>query len=86
MGDIWPFVVRWDRGLVERVDRARGDVPRTVWVRRLVERELGVSRTEVVNLRETPTGEVVRDVPSKPVSFVNPALARQQALNKAKGM
>ena len=32
---------RWDSGLVDRVDGARGDVPRSVWVRRAVERALG---------------------------------------------
>ena len=35
-----PVSFRWDEGFVARVDAARGDVPRSVFVRRAVERAL----------------------------------------------
>jgi len=35
-----PISFRWDEEFVARIDAARGDVPRSVWVRRAVERAL----------------------------------------------
>ena len=35
-----PVSFRWSEEFVGRIDRARGDVPRSVWVRRAVERAL----------------------------------------------
>jgi hypothetical protein len=35
-----PVSFRWDEEFVAAIDRARGDVPRSVWVRRAVERAL----------------------------------------------
>lgn len=44
-----PVSFRWDEGFVARVDAARGDVPRSVFVRRAVERalETKASRSDV---------------------------------------
>jgi hypothetical protein len=36
-----PVSFRWDEAFVKRIDEARGDVPRSVFVRRAVERALG---------------------------------------------
>lgn len=39
-----PVSFRWEAGLIEAVDGVRGDVPRSVWVRRAVEVALAEAR------------------------------------------
>lgn len=44
-----PVSFRWDEEFVAAIDAARGDVPRSVWVRRAVEQALGdISRLQRV--------------------------------------
>ena len=34
--------ITWPAPLIERIDNARGDVPRSTWIRRSVEKTLGI--------------------------------------------
>jgi hypothetical protein len=50
--------------MLERIDKVRGDVPRTVWIRRSVERALSETRVEFEAVRN-PGGSVGLRVPAE---------------------
>jgi hypothetical protein len=54
-----PVSFRWDEEFVKRVDVARGDVSRSLWVRRAVEERLAGSPVTLVS---PPTGSGVDTV------------------------
>jgi hypothetical protein len=72
-----PVSFRWDEGFVKRIDEARGDVPRSVWVRRAVEEKLGrsvggltpaeVSRLERLGVVKAPAPSL-HEQPEQPLS------------------
>lgn len=56
-----PVSFRWDKPFIERIDAARGDVPRTIFVQRAVEQVLaGYEVTDVVR-------DGVKRQPQRPV-------------------
>lgn len=60
-----PLSFRWDEEFVARIDSARGDVSRSLWVRRAVEQALG-GQQKRGNAREAEERDVVNREPSKP--------------------
>lgn len=75
----------WPDELVVRVDRARGDVPRTKWLQRLAEDALagrGLDPATEAALRADWDSPVLQ----QQFYAESPAMARQAALNKAKGL
>lgn len=66
MGDVKRVEVVWPRELVERIDRAAGDVPRSRWLTRAVEAMLLIVE-EGQSLEKASAGEVAgRSVESGP--------------------
>lgn len=90
-----PLSFRWDEGFVARVDAARGDVPRSVWVRRAVEQALGVTSGETPENPRPASAEqpgrawheeVLQDgrpVAERPLSALDAEQARREAFARA---
>jgi len=78
-------VVRWPVEFVAEIDRVRGDVPRTVWVRRAVEAALGADEGVVGPLSDEAL-RGIEGVRGEPKRFVDPRAEimreRQERLNR----
>lgn len=91
-----PVSFRWDEDFVRRIDAARGDVPRSVFVRRAVEAVIGVpvltlpegaSEEAVAAVRRELPGARVERSTAKPPKRVRakPAPSRPIVQKRAKG-
>lgn len=73
-----PVSFRWDESLVGRIDAARGDVPRSVFVRRAVEARLALGSQA---FRYTEDGREAR--PAAPREAERPAVTSGNAAVRA---
>jgi hypothetical protein len=53
-----PLSLRWDKAFIAEIDRARGDVPRSTFVRRAVERQIAETKPGQLSVGGTGKGKL----------------------------
>lgn len=75
---------RWDEEFVARVDRARGDVPRSVFVRRAVERALeGLPSDSLGGIQSVEVREAEKVRPSPVPAPAEQPVSRSEMFRRA---